>query len=60
MHTDLGDAGAKSFGVDEAMRARFMISSDELCDGMMKVLANTTRADHGGKLVMYSGRIIPW
>jgi hypothetical protein len=46
MHTDPGDTGAKAFGVNEATQAKFMIGLDESCDGMMKVLATTTKEEH--------------
>ncbi|KAK1988403.1 hypothetical protein LZ30DRAFT_699461 [Colletotrichum cereale] len=60
VHTDLGDAGAVCLGVDEATQAQLMIGIDESCDGMMKVLAETTKEKHGGKLVLYSGGTMPW
>lgn len=60
VHTELGDAGAVSFGVDEATIARLMIGLDESCDGMMKVLAATSKERHGGKLIMWTGEVLPW
>ncbi|XXG99374.1 hypothetical protein Hte_005711 [Hypoxylon texense] len=60
VHTDLGDAGALSFGVDEETKAKMMIDVDTSCDGMMKVLADTAKAKHGGKLIMWSGEVLPW
>ncbi|ORY29548.1 hypothetical protein BCR39DRAFT_171236 [Naematelia encephala] len=60
VHTDMGDAGAKGFGVDDETQAKLMISVDESCDGMMKVLAGTTKAEHGGKLVEWTGKPIEW
>lgn len=56
----MGDAGARSFGVDEETQAKLMVGVDESCDGMMKVLATTTRADHGGKLVEWTGKPLEW
>ncbi|KAK3369752.1 hypothetical protein B0T24DRAFT_533011 [Lasiosphaeria ovina] len=60
VHTDLGDAGAKAFGVDEVTQAKFMIGLEESCDGMLKVLSTTTKAEHGGKLVLYNGETVAW
>ncbi|KAI8255738.1 putative beta-1,3-N-acetylgalactosaminyltransferase 2 [Colletotrichum sp. SAR 10_98] len=50
VQTDLGNAGARYFGLKEAS-----IGVDESCDGMMEVLANTTKEKHGGKMVFYNG-----
>lgn len=60
VHTDMGDSGAKAFGVDEATKSALMISTDVSCDGMMKVLGRTTKQDHGGKLIWYDGRETLW
>lgn len=56
----MGDAGAVSLGIDHATQKKIMIGIDESCDGMMNVLASTTKAKHGGKLVLYTGNAIPW
>ncbi|KAJ0336736.1 hypothetical protein COL922a_007575 [Colletotrichum nupharicola] len=50
VQTDLGNAGARYFGLKEAS-----IGVDESCDGMMEVLAKTTKEKHGGKMVLYNG-----
>jgi hypothetical protein len=47
-------------GVDTATQEKLMIGVEESCDGMMNVLATTTKAKHGGKLVLYTGDAIPW
>lgn len=60
VHTELGDAGAVSFNVDEATQAKLMIGLEESCDGMFKVLGETTKAKHGGKLVLWTGEAVPW
>ncbi|TVY78230.1 Norsolorinic acid ketoreductase [Lachnellula suecica] len=60
VHTDLGDSGATGLGVRKEQQDKLMIGVDESCDGMMKVLAETSKAKHGGKLVLYSGEPIPW
>ncbi|OLN81012.1 Norsolorinic acid ketoreductase 5 [Colletotrichum chlorophyti] len=60
VHTDLGDAGAVALGVDEAAQKEIMIGLNESCDGMMNVLAETTKEKHGGKLVVYTGDTMAW
>ncbi|KAI1817489.1 hypothetical protein GGS20DRAFT_11057 [Poronia punctata] len=60
VHTDLGDAGAKDFGFDEATQSKYMISLDESCDGVLKVLSKVTKEEHGGKLVNYTGEVMNW
>jgi hypothetical protein len=60
VHTDVGDAGAVGPGVDNATREKLMISVDESCDGMMRVLAKPNKAQHGGKLVLYTGDTVDW
>ncbi|KAK3313624.1 hypothetical protein B0H66DRAFT_566644 [Apodospora peruviana] len=60
VHTDLGDGGADVFGVDEETRGKLMISVDDSCDGMMKALAVTTKAEHGGRLVEWTGKVLEW
>lgn len=56
----MGDKGAMGLGADKAMQEKLMIGVDESCDGMMKVLAATTKAKHGGKLVLYNGETMAW
>ncbi|CAJ2514333.1 Uu.00g024520.m01.CDS01 [Anthostomella pinea] len=60
VHTDLGDAGAIGLGADEDTQAKFMISCDDSCDGMFKVVTETSREKHGGKLVLFNGDVTPW
>jgi len=60
VHTELGDAGARSFGIDEETLAKLMIGVDESCDGMFKALAVTTKAEHGGRLLEWTGKVIEW
>lgn len=57
VHTDLGDAGAENLGVTREMREAMMIGLEESCDGMMRVLGETSKEKHGGKLVIYSGEV---
>ncbi|QKX62346.1 uncharacterized protein TRUGW13939_09505 [Talaromyces rugulosus] len=60
VHSDLGDAGAVALGLDKATQDHLMIGLDESCDGMMKVLDETTKEKHGGKLVLYNGETMAW
>ncbi len=60
VHTDMGDSGAKAFNVDDKTISQLMISVDTSCDGMMKVLSDTSKGKHGGKLVLFDGKEIPW
>ncbi|KAI1766298.1 hypothetical protein GGR53DRAFT_464534 [Hypoxylon sp. FL1150] len=55
VQTDLGNAGAVGLGFEKAS-----ITVDESCDGMMKVLATTSKAKHGGKIVLYTGEVQGW
>jgi len=60
VHTDLGNDGAVGLSVPKEMQDKLMIGVDESCDGMMKTLAETTKAKHGGKLLLYTGDTLPW
>jgi hypothetical protein len=60
VHSDLGDAGAVALGLDKATQDHLMIGLDESYDGMMKVLDETTKEKHGGKLVLYNGETMAW
>lgn len=60
VHTELGDGGAKTFGVDEATIKQMMISVEESVESMVQVLSKSSKAEHGGKLVLYNGDILPW
>lgn len=55
VQTDLGNAGARHFGLEQAST-----TTDESCDGMLKVFLNTSKAEHGGKMVTYDGSIWEW
>ncbi|KAI1392402.1 NAD(P)-binding protein [Hypoxylon trugodes] len=55
VQTDLGDAGARGLGLKEAP-----LGLDESCDGVMKMLADSTKEKHGGKLVWYDGQVWDW
>ncbi|KAH7354720.1 hypothetical protein BKA65DRAFT_524489 [Rhexocercosporidium sp. MPI-PUGE-AT-0058] len=58
--TDMGSAGATILGMDAASTEKIMISVDESCGEMMKVLAEATKKSHGGKLVLYRGTVMGW
>lgn len=55
VQTDLGNAGARAFGVGEAP-----VGIEESCDGMMNVFGTSSKEKHGGKLVLYTGEISGW
>ncbi|KAG8157440.1 hypothetical protein KVR01_012824 [Diaporthe batatas] len=55
VQTDLGNAGARALGLESAF-----ISVDESCDGMVKVIASSTKEKYGGKKVTYNGDIEVW
>ncbi|KAI1466503.1 NAD(P)-binding protein [Daldinia caldariorum] len=52
VQTELGNAGARQFGVGQAP-----LGVDESCDGMVQILAVSTKEKHGGKAVSYDGEI---
>lgn len=60
VQTDMGNAGADMFGMDEATRAAVMITRDQSCDGIINVLASSSKEAHGGKLIDYKGDAVPW
>ncbi|KAI1361467.1 NAD(P)-binding protein [Xylaria arbuscula] len=60
VHTDLGDAGAAAFGVDKETQDKLMIGLEESCDGMMKVLSETSKEKHGGQLILWNGSPLAW
>lgn len=39
---------------------KFMISVDQSCDGIVRVISEVVRDKHGGKLVSYAGEIVDW
>ncbi|CAJ2500126.1 Uu.00g029790.m01.CDS01 [Anthostomella pinea] len=58
--TELGAVGARGLGFSEEAIAKMLIGVDESCEGMMKVLADTSKEKHGGKMVAYNGDVIEW
>jgi norsolorinic acid ketoreductase len=55
VQTDLGNTGARALGLESAY-----ITVDESCDGMVKVIASSSKETHGGKKVLYTGAIEEW
>lgn len=55
VQTDLGNAGARGLGFDEAY-----LGVDESCDGMIQVFDTSTKEKHGGRMVLYNGEISEW
>lgn len=55
VQTDLGNSGARALGLESAY-----ITVKESCDGMMKVITSSTKENHGGKKVLYTGDIEEW
>ncbi|KAK8023689.1 NAD(P)-binding protein [Apiospora rasikravindrae] len=55
VQTELGDRGARELGLEKAF-----ITVKESCDGMINVLADTTKEKHGGKMLAWNGDICPW
>lgn len=53
--TDLGNYGAKSFGIEEAPD-----SVEESVDGMIKLFDVATKGTHGGKFWNYHGEQEAW
>lgn len=60
VRTEMGIAGAAHLGMYEASIERMVISVDESCHGMVKVLAEATKESHGGKMVSYRGNVMGW
>ncbi|KAK6952028.1 hypothetical protein Daesc_006554 [Daldinia eschscholtzii] len=52
VQTELGNTGARGLGMDQAP-----LGVDQSCDGMVQMLAVSTKAKHGGKMVSYDGEI---
>ncbi|KAI0138112.1 NAD(P)-binding protein [Hypoxylon sp. NC0597] len=53
--TELGDAGARGLGLEKAPD-----DLDESCDGMVRMIAGSTKEKHGGKMVWYNGTVSGW
>ena len=60
VNTELGEAVAAGVGVSRDIMASMVITVDESCDGMIKVLATTSKDRHGGKMVLYTGETAAW
>ncbi|KAK8056789.1 hypothetical protein PG993_002016 [Apiospora rasikravindrae] len=58
--TELGDVGADALNVDAETEAKLMIWVEESCDGIFKLLEETIKETHGGKLLLYFGETTPW
>lgn len=60
VETDSGYLFAKQMAMPEEVRKSVMITRDVCCDGIINVIASTSKAQHGGELVEYSGNILEW
>lgn len=56
VQTDMGNAGAKNFGMGEEAPT----TVDESCDGLFKVLTTATKERYGGKIVLFDGEVQIW
>ncbi|MBE3045416.1 hypothetical protein IMZ48_23275 [Candidatus Bathyarchaeota archaeon] len=54
--TDMGVAAARAYGFTEDA----LLTPGEALDGMFRVLQTTTKEEHGGKLVRYTGEVDDW
>ena len=52
VQTELGNTGAVGLGFEKAE-----ITVEESCGGMMRALAESSKAKHGGKMVLYTGEV---
>ncbi|KAH7125107.1 hypothetical protein B0J11DRAFT_527579 [Dendryphion nanum] len=52
VQTELGNAGAVFFGLEQAH-----VTVEDSCNGMVEIIAKSTKKDHGGKMVSYDGSI---
>lgn len=53
--TDMGNTAARAFGMEKAL-----LSVDDCCDGLYKVLTTGTKDRFGGKVVLYTGEVQEW
>ncbi|KAI1088935.1 NAD(P)-binding protein [Rostrohypoxylon terebratum] len=53
VQTELGNKGARGLGLEKAT-----VGVDESVDGMMKMLSETSKEKHGGKMVSYDGDVL--
>ena len=60
MSTELGEAGVAGIGIRREIMASMVITVDESCDDMMKMLATTSEDKYGGKMVLYIGETAAW
>lgn len=60
VQTEMGNAAAARLQMDEQAIAAYMITPDQACDAVLKIMATTSKAEHGGKFVNYTGEILPW
>ncbi|KAH7131770.1 hypothetical protein B0J13DRAFT_508855 [Dactylonectria estremocensis] len=55
VQTDLGNNGAHHFGYDTAP-----LKTEEVTEGIVKVVDEATRDNYSGKLVQWDGKVLPW
>jgi norsolorinic acid ketoreductase len=53
--TDIGNAGADRYGIHHLLE-----SVDSSCDGMIKIIGETSREKHSGKPVRTDGTVLVW
>lgn len=53
VQTEMGNAGARHFGISEAP-----VTEESSVNGMFSVLTTTTKKQHGGKIVSYTGEVL--
>lgn len=54
--TDMGDFAARRFDMGD----HAPISVQNSCDGIMSVLANTSKEEYGGRLAVFTGGFHEW
>ncbi|KAI9147045.1 Norsolorinic acid ketoreductase nor1 [Paramyrothecium foliicola] len=55
VQTDMGNTAAQGWGVAIAP-----VTIEESCDGAVRVITEATKEKYGGKMVLYTGEILPW
>lgn len=58
--TDMGRESSKILGLSDEAIAGFMVPLEEVASNICGILARTTKAEHGGKFVEDTGKILPW
>lgn len=65
--TDLGSIGTRGVAREDGLEfmklanlEKMMISVDECCDGLFKVISECARDTHGGKLISHIGEVVDW